>query len=309
MSTGRQLLRLITRAFLLLTALATPAYAWVARTAPISELVVDARGGRVLYSVAAERARPPASLAKMMTLLLTFEAIDAGKLSLDSQLVMTRRGARQPPSRLGLAPGATMSLRVAMRAVAVISANDVAVALAERVSGTEALFVRAMNRRAAKLGMVGTRFDNATGLAPSASVTTARDMATLARYIIEHHPARYRMFSTGSIRWDGHRRKNHNQLLGKVHGVDGVKTGYTVAAGFNLVALSLRGGRRIIVVVLGARTAEARDLLVANLLESGFSSPTAPGRAARHLTIKSLSATPRTRHRGTLRIDRHEKAR
>ncbi|KQU58063.1 hypothetical protein ASG67_17205 [Sphingomonas sp. Leaf339] len=241
--------------------------------APVSEIVVDARSGRVLYEAAADRARPPASLVKMMTLLLTFEAIDAGKLRSRDKVVMTPRGARQPASRLGLAAGRTMGLEAAMRAVAVISANDVAVALAERVSGSEALFVRAMNRRARQLGMNATRFASATGLAPAGGLTSARDMATLARYIIRQHPSRYRIFSTRTIRWRGQVRPNHNHLLGRIPGVDGVKTGYTVPAGYNLAASSLRGDKRVVVVVLGARSAAARDLLVSNLLESGFSSP------------------------------------
>lgn len=246
--------------------------AQTAVAAPVSELVMDARSGRALYAVAADRTRPPASLTKMMTLLLAFEAIDAGKLRLDDQLVMTPRGARQPPSRLGLPAGRTISLRAALQTVAVISANDIAVMLAERVAGSEADFVRAMNRRARQLGMTGTRFENATGLAPSGGVTTARDMATLTRYLIGHHPEQYRMFSARSIRWEGRARPNHNRLLGKVRGVDGVKTGYTVPAGFNLAASSLRGPRRIVVVVLGAKTAPQRDVLVSNLLEVGFSS-------------------------------------
>ena len=244
-----------------------------AMAAPVSEIVLDAKSGSTLFSSEAKRVRPPASLTKMMTLLLTFEAISAGRLRPGDRLVMTRRGARQPPSKLGLAAGRSMSVGAAMRSVAVVSANDVAVALAEKVGGDEKAFVRAMNRRAAQLGMTNTRFRNVTGLAPAGGTTTARDMAVLARYIIQRYPERYRLFSARSIRWNGYVRPNHNRLLGRVRGVDGVKTGYTVPAGYNLAASSLRGGKRVIVVVLGARTAAARDLLVSNLLESGFSSP------------------------------------
>jgi len=240
--------------------------------APVLELVIDAGTGRTLYASAPDRVRPPASLTKMMTLLLAFEAIAAGRLRLDDRLVMTRRGARQPPSRLGLAPGRGMSVRAALKTVAVVSANDVAVALAERLADSEPGFVRAMNRRAAALGMAHTRFANATGLAPAGGTTTARDMALLARQLIRRFPDRYRLFSARTIRWEGQVRPSHNRLLGKVRGVDGVKTGYTVPAGFNLAASALRRGRRVIVVVLGARSAPARDLLVANLLEAGFSS-------------------------------------
>ena len=152
-----------------------------------------------------------------------------------------------------------------------MSANDVAVALAERLAGSEGAFVAAMNRRAAQLGMTGTRFGNATGLAPGGGTSTARDMALLARRLASRPD--YRVFSTRAIRWRGRVRPNHNRLLGKVAGVDGIKTGYTVPAGFNLAASARRGGRRVIVVVLGARSAAARDLLVANLLEAGFTAP------------------------------------
>lgn len=257
---------------LLLASLLLPSPALAAPRPRVSELAIDAGSGRTLYAAAADRVRPPASLAKMMTLLLAFEAVSAGRLRLDDRLVMTRRGARQPPSRLGLRAGRSMSVGAALRTIAVVSANDVAVALAERVAGSEPAFVRAMNRRAAQLGMTHTRFGNATGLSPGSGTTTARDMARLTRQLIRAFPERYRIFSARSIRWQGQVRGNHNHLLGRVPGVDGVKTGYTVPAGFNLAASSLRRGRRVIVVVLGARTAAARDLLVANLLESGFSS-------------------------------------
>jgi D-alanyl-D-alanine carboxypeptidase len=253
-----------------------------AAAAPVSEIVIDAGTGRVLYAARPGIRRAPASLAKMMTLLLVFEALDKGRLRPGDQLVMTGRAARQPPSRLGVAPGGQMPVRSAMRAVAVVSANDVAVAFAERLGGSEAGFVRMMNRRASALGMRDTQFTNATGLAPRGGLTTARDMALLARYLVGHHRDRYDLFATRSIRWHGASRPNHNRLLGHVRGVDGLKTGYTVEAGFNLAASSLRKGKRMIVVVLGAQTAAARDLLVANLLESGFSSPRAtPSRRRR----------------------------
>lgn len=242
-----------------------------ARVAPVSELVIDVGSGRTLFAAEPDRIRPPASLAKMMTLLLAFEAIDTGRLHLGDFLTMTTRGAWQPPSRLGLAAGHVIGVKAAIRAIAVISANDVATALAERLAGSEPAFVVAMNRRAAQLGMTGTRFGNATGLSPNGGTSTARDMALLARRLAER-PDRYRVFSSRAIHWRGQVRPNHNRLLGKVPGVDGIKTGYTVPAGFNLAASARRGGRRIIVVVLGARTADARDLLVANLLEAGFSS-------------------------------------
>ena len=243
------------------------------RAVPVSEIVLDAATGRTLFASNADRARSPASLAKLMTLLLTFDALDQGRLGSKDRLVMTAAGERQPPSRLGLARGRSIGVADALRATAVISANDVAVALADRLGGGERRFVGMMNRRAAQVGMTHTAFGNATGLAPGAGTTTARDLAALARYIIERYPRRYGLFSTRSIRWKGRVRPNHNRLLGKVQGLDGLKTGYTVQAGFNLAASARRGGRRIVVVVMGAGSAAARDLLVANLIESGFTSP------------------------------------
>ena len=249
---------------------ATPADA-IRRDVPVSELVIDAGSGRTLFAAEPDRVRPPASLAKMMTLLLAFEAIDAGRLRLGDSLVMTAHAARQRPSRLGLAAGQRIAVGNAIRAIAVVSANDLAVALAERLAGSEAAFVATMNRRAAQLGMTETRFGNATGLAPGGGTSTARDMALLARRLVGR-PHTYRVFSLRAIRWHARVRLNHNRLLGRVPGVDGIKTGYTVPAGFNLVASAQRSGRRVIVVVLGARTAAARDLLVSNLLEAGFTS-------------------------------------
>lgn len=269
MGNAYQAMSLACAAFLF--AAAAPADA-VPRDVPISELVIDADSGRTLFTAAADRVRPPASLAKMMTLLLAFEAIDAGRLRPGDPLTMTAKGARQPPSRLGLAAGHAISVSAAIRAITVVSANDVAAALAERLAGSEAAFVARMNRRAARLGMTETRFGNATGLAPGGGTSTARDLALLARQLARQ-PDRYRVFSLRAIRWHGRVRPSHNRLLGRVPGVDGIKTGYTVPAGFNLAASALRGGKRLIVIVLGARTAAARDLLVANLLEAGFTSP------------------------------------
>lgn len=258
----------------ILFAIIAPSTTAAATRRPVSELVIDAASGRTLYAASPDLVRPPASLTKMMTLLLAFEAIDAGRLRGGDSIVMSAHAARQAPSRLGLAAGGRISVRAAIKTVAVISANDVAVALAERLNGSEAAFVRAMNRRAGQIGMAHTRFGNATGLPPGGGTTTARDMATLSRYLIRRFPAQYRVFSSRTIRWAKWVRPNHNRLLGKVAGVDGIKTGYTAAAGFNLAASGVRRGTRVIVVVLGADTVAARDLLVANLLESGFTTPT-----------------------------------
>lgn len=261
--------RLSTALLILLALLPVPA---VAR-APQSQIVMDAGTGEVLDEDNADRTRPPASLAKMMTLLLAFEALDAGTLSNGTMLRMTPTGERQPPSRLGLRRGRTIRVDAALRAIAVISANDIAVAMADRLGGSERAFVKLMNQRAAAIGMTSTQFGNATGLEPGAGHTTARDMAVLARYLIRNHAGRYRLFRTPSITWEKRQRPNHNRLLGKVEGMDGLKTGYTVAAGFNLAASARRAGKRVIVVVMGAPSASERDLLVANLMEVGFSEP------------------------------------
>lgn len=241
--------------------------------APVSEIVMDATSGEVLESENADRARPPASLAKMMTLLLAFEALDTGVLKPGTTIRMTAAGERQQPSRLGLRRGRTIRLDAALRAVAVISANDIAVAIGDHLAGSERAFVKRMNERARAIGMTDTRFGNATGLSPSAGQTTAHDMAILARHLIRAEAKHYKLFSTRSIKWEGRSRPNHNKLLGKVAGLDGLKTGYTVPAGFNLAASAKRGARRVIVVVMGAPSASERDLLVANLMEVGFTEP------------------------------------
>ncbi len=263
--------RIATMWLLLFAAVSVPAAA--APRGPVSEIVLDATTGQVLDEDNADRARAPASLAKMMTLLIAFEAMDNGTLKPGTMIRMTPAGERQQPSRLGLRRGRSLRLDAALRAVAVISANDVAVALGDHLAGSERAFVTQMNARARGIGMTSTTFGNATGLAPSAGRTTARDMAVLARHLIRAEAKHYRLFGTRAITWEGRRRENHNKLLGKVAGMDGLKTGYTVEAGFNLAASAKRGARRVIVVVMGAPSGSERDLLVANLMEVGFSEP------------------------------------
>ncbi|KQN93961.1 hypothetical protein ASE95_03450 [Sphingomonas sp. Leaf231] len=265
--------RIATMWLLLLAAIAAAFPATAAPRGPVSAVVLDAATGQVLDEDNADRARAPASLAKLMTLLLAFEALDAGTLTPRTMIRMTAAGERQQPSRLGLRRGRSIRLDAALRAVAVISANDVAVALGDHLAGSERAFVTRMNARARAIGMTATRFGNATGLSPSAGRTTARDMAVLARHLIRAEAKHYRLFGTRAITWEGRRRENHNKLLGKVEGMDGLKTGYTVEAGFNLAASARRGARRVIVVVMGAPSGAERDLLVANLMELGFSEP------------------------------------
>ena len=244
-----------------------------ASATPVSALVIDASDGETLYARNADVVRPPASLAKMMTLFLVFDALEARRLRMDDRIAMSRHAAAQAPSKLGVRAGGSLSVKDAIRAVAVQSANDVAVALAERLGGSEAGFARKMTARARQLGMRHTMFGNATGLTNGGNRTSAADIATLSLAMLRDHRRDYRWFSTRSLEW-GHRRLvNHNHLLGRVAGVDGIKTGYTADAGYNLAASATRRGRRLIAVVMGERSIAARDLRVSNLLEVGFSEP------------------------------------
>ncbi len=233
-------------------------------------IVVDHATGAVLYARRADRPVYPASLTKLMTLYLTFEALREGRLRLDQRLPVSRRAARQPPSRLGLRPGERIRLRDAILALTVKSANDVAVVLAEALAGSERAFARRMTARARALGMRNTRFRNASGLPHRAQKTTARDMALLARRLLEDFPEYYRFFGKRSFRFRGRVYRNHNRLLGRYAGVDGLKTGYIRASGYNLVASARRDGRRVIAVVIGGRTARARDREMRRLLDLGF---------------------------------------
>ena len=256
-------------AALALVALAGGSMPALAAPRPVSEIVMDARDGTILYAENAGIVRRPASLTKMMTLLLVFDAIDAGKLDPTGSIRISRYAASQRPSRVGLKPGARMTVEQAIRAVAVLSANDVAVALAEAVGGTEDRFARMMTDRAREIGMADTSFTNATGL-PGANLSTAEDMAKLSLALLREHPKRYAVFSTRSFSWGGRRVQNHNHLLGAFEGADGIKTGYTAEAGFSLAASAKRAGRRLIAVVIGERSIQARDRRVAALLDEGF---------------------------------------
>ena len=254
-------------------ALGTPAAAEAGANGRVAEVVVDASDGGTLYAKQADAPRHPASLTKMMTLYLAFDALADGRLGLDDPVRVSPNAARQPPSRLGLTAGSPLIVRTALRAIAVHSANDVAVALAEKLAGSEGRFVSLMNAKARRLGMAHTHFANATGLTDAANVTTARDIAILSVALLRQHPRDYAVFATRSIRWGGRQLVNHNHLLDKVAGVDGIKTGYTADAGYNLATSAIRRGRRIVAVVLGERSIATRDVLAANLVELGFSSP------------------------------------
>lgn len=250
-------------------AVSAPVHATSARPGA-AEIVVDAGSGRVLHARAADRLRRPASIAKVMTLFLVFDALDSGGLRLDQQLTVSRAAASQAPVRLGLRPGASISVRDAMRAVAVKSANDAAVVLAEKLGKDERRFAKLMTAKARAIGMRNTVFGNASGLPDRRTWTTARDISTLARAILREHPDRYPLFGRRTLVWKQRGYANHNRLLGRVTGVDGIKTGYTDEAGFTLAASAKRAGCRLIAVALGFPSGSARDSRVGALLEDGF---------------------------------------
>lgn len=229
-------------------------------------IVIDAESGVVLHSENADALRYPASLTKMMTLYILFEELENGRLRAGTPLVVSAEAARQPPAKLGLKPGSKITAEDAILALAVKSANDVATVVAENISGSEAAFANRMTRTARALGMGSTIFRNASGLPDAAQVTTARDMATLARALQTRFPGRYRVFSTRSFTYAGRAHRSTNELLGAVPGMDGIKTGYIRASGYNLATSVQRGGRRIIVVVMGGKSRSARDMEVRALI-------------------------------------------
>lgn len=238
-------------------------------------IVMDARTNEVLLEDQADETRYPASLTKMMTLYMLFEALERGDVSMDTRLVASRHAVAQPPSQLGVRCSRrrgcdTITVEQAIRAIVVQSANDAAVMVAERLGGSESRFAANMTSRARELGMTHTRFVNASGLPDDRHQSTARDMAQLGQALWRDFPQYYHYFQTPSFSWRRSGGNNHNRLLGQVEGVDGIKTGYTRASGFNLASMAERNGRRVIVVVLGGETAAARDAQVAYLIEGAY---------------------------------------
>jgi D-alanyl-D-alanine carboxypeptidase len=235
-----------------------------------SAIVVDANTGHTLFSRSEHELRHPASVTKVMTLYLLFEQLEKGRLRLDSPLMISQHAAAQAPSKLGLRPGQTISVENAIKAVVTKSANDIACAIAENVAGDENSFAHMMTRKAHALGMRNTNYENASGLPDPDQVTTAYDLALLGRAIQDRFPRYYRYFSTPSFAYNGELHRNHNHLLGQVEGMDGIKTGYTRASGFNLLTSVRRRGRHIVAVVMGGRTAYARDRVMAGLIEENI---------------------------------------
>jgi D-alanyl-D-alanine carboxypeptidase len=261
---------LVTTAGLMLATAQSASASSLSSEARYASIVVDANSGEVLYAKKADSPRYPASITKVMTLYLAFEALSQGKLHLNDTIVVSRRAAGQAPTKLGLRAGSTITVDQAMRAVAVKSANDMATALAEKIGGSETRFATLMTLRAHELGMVNSHFANASGLPDKRQLSSARDIAILSRAVMRDYPQYYSYFGQRQFTFQGQTVKNHNGLLGKMPGVDGLKTGFTAASGFNLAASAVRDNRRLIAVVLGGNSTAARDNHVEDLLETGF---------------------------------------
>ena len=231
-----------------------------------SSIIVDGNSGATLSANNPDASRHPASLTKIMTLYLLFERLDAGKMKLDTEMNVSEHASEQAPTKLGLRPGQSIAVEDAIKGLVTRSANDAAVVIAEAVAGDEGDFAKLMTRKARALGMTKTVYRNASGLPDDEQVTTARDQSTLGRAIQERFPRYYRYFSTTAFNYHGHSIRNHNKLLGNVEGVDGIKTGYTRASGFNLVTSMRRGNRHLVGVVLGGRSGGSRDAIMRGLL-------------------------------------------
>lgn len=261
---ARRLAAAIVAAGVLATAAVAPAEAAAERRAA---LVIDAATGKTLYAKNADDPRYPASLTKMMTLYILFEEMQRGRVSNETRFEVSAYASKQAPSKLGLQPGQTITALEAIRALVTKSANDAAMVVAENIGGSEAAFARRMTETARRIGMTNTVFRNPHGLPNPGQHTTARDLATLGLALQKRFPTLYRHFSTASFTFRGRTHRNHNKLLGRVQGVDGIKTGYIRASGFNLVTSARRGDRRVVAVVLGGATGASRDKEMAGLVE------------------------------------------
>src|SRR5829696_1441008 len=235
---------------------------------PYAAMVVDAKTGRVLHAQNEDAPRHPASVTKVMTLYLLFEQLERGRIALDTPLQVSANASRQAPSKLGLRPGSSIDVEDAIQALVTKSANDVAVVVAENLDGSEETFAEQMTRKARALGMTNTRYRNASGLPDPEQITTARDLTILGRAIQERFPKQYRYFQTRVFNYAGAAHRNHNKLLGRVEGVDGIKTGFTRASGFNLLTSARTGERHIVAAILGGRSGGARDAAMAALVKT-----------------------------------------
>ncbi|MET3838826.1 serine hydrolase [Bradyrhizobium sp. OAE829] len=267
-----------------------------------ASIIVDGNSGATLSSNNPDALRRPASLTKIMTLYLLFEQLERGKMKLDTEMEVSAYASQQAPTKLGLKPGQTIKVEDAIKGLVTRSANDASVVIAEAIAGDEDEFAKLMTRKARSLGMSRTVYRNANGLPNDEQLTTARDQATLGRAIQERFPRYYRYFATTSFTYRGQSIRNHNRLLGNVEGVDGIKTGYTRASGFNLVSSMRRGNRHLIGVVLGGRSGGSRDAtmrtLLAENLDKGATIRTAAAVTERNsaeasVEVAEVASTPR----------------
>ncbi|SDH38206.1 D-alanyl-D-alanine carboxypeptidase [Bosea robiniae] len=250
-------------------------------TPPYAAMVVDAKTGRTLHAVNEDAARIPASLTKVMTLYMLFEQMERGRFTMDSELKVSSYAASQPPTKLGLRAGSTIAVEDAIKSMITLSANDSSVVVAENIAGSEEAFADQMTRKARSLGMGSTRFYNPHGLPHSPpNITTARDLTILARAIQERFPKYYPLFSMRAFQYGSRTIRGHNRLLGKVEGVDGIKTGYTRASGFNLMTSARSEGRHVVSVVLGGRSGASRDKIMTDLVLASLPRASTSGRAS-----------------------------
>lgn len=280
------------------SALRAPQSTWIPNPAVSSKdsyLIVDAASGRELASDRPDELRHPASLTKLMTIYLTFSALDSGRLSLGDALPVSLNALNAPPTKIGLRLGGSVNVRDATMALVTRSANDAAIVLAEALGGDEPGFARLMTQKARQLGMTSTVYRNASGLPNREQVTTARDMARLAYALMRDFPHYYAIFSVQSYPYHGRILANHNRMLLTYEGADGLKTGYTVASGFNLVMSAVRDNRRLIGVVMGGDSAYQRDRMMADLMDQGFAS----ARAMRLSAWTSPRKPPSARYAAT----------
>jgi D-alanyl-D-alanine carboxypeptidase len=308
----RLVLRLVAFAGLAMVLVTAPAQA----NSKYAGIVIDAKTGKTLYAHDADELRYPASLTKMMTLYMVFEALEQRKIKLNTRIVFSANAAKEPPTKLGVPAGKSISVEQAIYALVTKSANDASTAVAEHLGGSEAKFAQMMTAKARSLGMSRTTFRNAHGLPNSKQVTTARDMARLGIALREHFPRQYKYFAARSFKFGNTRLANHNRLLGTVRGVDGIKTGYTRASGFNLVSSVVDRDRSIVAVVMGGRTgasrnAQMKDLIArylskastrggGNLIARGAPSATATAVAA--LELPKVGPVPTLRHKASARM-------
>lgn len=276
---------------------------------PYAAMVIDAKTGRMLHGVNENALRHPASITKVMTLYMLFEQMERGRFRMDSPLRVSSYAASRPPSKIGVDAGETIEVEDAIKALITKSANDVAVVVAENIAGDEDTFAEQMTRRARSLGMTRTVFKNASGLPDAEQVTTARDLTILARAIQERFPRHYQMFRTRNFAYAGRSYRNHNKLLGRVEGVDGIKTGYTRMSGFNLMTSAKADGRHIVSIVLGGRSGRVRDNIMAGLVVAHLPRASAGPRASLVAQVPETERQPdvqrtveRTPERGPERV-------